>query len=149
MTVKIEKDIEQIRQSAEAMDAAKPERIGSPSIGDCIRQGDVFLVCLPALLDGRPAQSTQLAPGDSQGSRHIMTGECVVVEVADKNKLREAIKKATGAAVPVELIGPMVQCKGESTLTHPQHGHKILPEGTTWAVTYQRAYGEEVRRVLD
>lgn len=145
----VSEQIAAIAKSAESMDAAKPARIGSPSVGDVVRQGDLYLVCLETLPPGTKSQR-QLAPGNSQGSRHVAEGECVVYSPREPQAVAMIIGRAVnGADVPVELVGPMVECVGETTITHPEHGHRILPAGTAWAVVYQRAFAEEVRRALD
>lgn len=148
MATSVAKQIAAIAKSAETMDAAKPARIGSPSIGDVVRQGDLYLVCLESLPPGVKHQR-QLAPGTSQGSRHVAEGECAVYLPKEPVVVARIIAKAAGADVPVELIGPMVECLGETTITHPEHGHRILPAGTAWAVVYQRAFAEEIRRAQD
>jgi len=133
-------DIETIKKSAESseMFGGKVERIGSPSIGDVVRQGDLYLVCIERLL-GTETKQRQLAPGTTQGSRHVITGDCKIVEKYGKGI----------ANVPKELIGPAFTCTSECTIEHPEHGHKILPADTAWAVVYQRAYADEIRRVQD
>lgn len=144
----VAKQIEEIRQSAETMDAAKTETIGTASVGDVVRQGDLYLVCI-ADAETNPTKDRQLAPGTTQGSRHIVKGRCVV-GIPDREAVASAVNAACrGAAIPTELVGPVIHCKGAVTITHPEHGHKVLPAGSTWATVYQRAYGEEIRRVQD
>ena len=148
-TANIERQIAAVKKSAEKMHAAKPERIGSPSAGDVVRQGDLYLVCIESLPSGNRAPR-QLALGDTQGSRHCAEGECVVYAPKSPAAVSKLIGVACrGAEVPEQLIGPLVECVGETTITHPEHGHRILPAGTTWAVVFQRAYADEVRRVQD
>lgn len=133
-------DINRIKKSAESceMFGGRVERIGSPSTGDVVRQGDLYLVCIDEAV-GTETNKRQLAPGTTQGSRHVISGDCVVVAKHGK---------AIGD-VPEELIGPSFLCKSDCTVEHPEHGHKILPSGTSWAVVYQRAYADEIRRVQD
>ena len=118
------------------MDAATTERIGSPSLGDVVRQGDLYLVCVESLPDGRPWKGRQLAPGTTQGSRHVAEGECRIVDGNDTD-------------APRELLGPSFECLGDVEVSHPEHGNKILPEGTCWSVVHQRTWADEVRRVQD
>lgn len=142
------------RSAREVMETIRPqdtERIGSPSQGDAVRQGDVYLVCLgddfKAPEGYTEIEERQLAPGETQGSRHILDGD---VTVWAQNPVRSLpnvpnkIKELHDA-----LIGPSFRCNTDSTVTHPEHGDKILPAGTSWGVTYRRVYGEEVRRDLD
>lgn len=146
----VAKQIAAVRRSAETMHAKEKEVIGTASIGDVVRQGDLYLVCIDGEITGKPAKNKQLAPGTTQGSRHVANGDCRVIEPGNQSLLREVIHKASnGADIPVELLGPVVECKGATVIEHPEHGHKELPAGSTWAVAYQRAYAEEVRRVQD
>lgn len=149
MATAVEKQIAEIAKSAESMDAAAPAKIGSPSVGDVVRQGDLYLVCLESLPEG-VKHKRQLAPGNSQGSRHIAEGKCSVYWPKSPVAVALLIARASNIdAPPTELIGPMVECIGETTIAHPEHGHRILPEGTSWAIVYQRAFAEEIRRAQD
>lgn len=140
----VAQQISHIRRSAENIDAAETEAIGTASVGDVVRQGDLYLVCLEELPDGKPIDGRQLAPGTTQGSRHVLAGECRIV-TADQAEVADRI----GHDVQPELVGPVFRCDAECTVTHPEHGDKVLPQGTAWAVVYQRAYADEVRRVQD
>jgi hypothetical protein len=107
--------------------------------GDCWRQGDVYIT----LLDGVPAgcereknPDMQLAPGTTQGSRHCL----------------DSLK---GVAVyrlpsPGMLDGPVIECRHERTITHPEHGDVVLPPGV-YGITYQRNLDQDARerRVAD
>jgi hypothetical protein len=126
----------------EAMVASETETVGSPSLGDVIRQGDLYLECISALPTGKSLSVRQLAPGNTQGSRHVLEGDCEVVEVKQHTT-------ASGHEVHSALIGPAFICKGACEVTHPEHGNKVLPENTIWQVVYQQAFADEVRRVAD
>lgn len=149
MAVSVARQIAAVKKSAEKMDSAKTERIETASAGDVVRQGDIYLVCLEMAPPGTPAKSQQLAPGETQGSRHIATGDCRIVNanrVTVANTINRLVK---GAAIPEQLVGPVIECRGDTTITHPEHGHRILPAGSVWASVYQRAHAEEIRRVQD
>lgn len=139
MQTTFEKDLVDLRSSVESMDAAKTERIGSPSLGDVVRQGDLYLVCIEDLPKGKTVTNRQLAPGTSQGSRHIIS-DVSQVEMVEVTQFRE---------IPQELVGPAFKCKTAAEITHPEHGNKILPTDTSWQVIYQLAHADEVRRVKD
>ena len=64
----------EMREDLESFDASKPERIGSPSLGDVVRQGDLYLVAIEALPKGTATRERQLVPGTTQGSRHVVEG---------------------------------------------------------------------------
>lgn len=142
----VEEAIKAVKQSAESMHAAKTQRIGSPSLGDAVRQGDLYLVCVSKLPDAKETTERKLAPGETQGSRHVLQGDCVIVTGVNLTSYPndQAVSKIHQA-----LAGPAFYCKGDVTVTHPEHGDQILPEGTTWQVIYQQVWAEEVRRVRD
>ena len=143
------RQIAAIQKSAEKMHAAETQRIETASVGDVVRQGDLYLVCLESLPPGQK-MARQLAPGNTQGSRHVAEGQCAVYQPSEPAAVAKLIGTVCrGSEVPHQLIGPLVKCHGETTITHPEHGHRILPAGTVWATVYQRAYAEEVRRVQD
>lgn len=150
MAVDVKKQIAAVKRSAEKMNAAAPAKVGTASIGDVVRQGDLYLVCIEELpADGKRAQR-QLAPGNTQGSRHVAEGECAVYQPKSPSAVARLIATiCRGAEVPEQLIGPLVECVGDTTITHPEHGHRTLPAGSVWAVVFQRAYAEEIRRVQD
>lgn len=122
----------------------KPEKIGSPSLGDVVRQGDVYIMSIPNLPTGQVSENRQLAEGDTQGSRHILTGKVNIVD-----KVTSIVKNHDGVAINAALVGPAFECVSDVTETHPEHAHKVLPAGTCWQVVYQVAFAEEIRRVRD
>lgn len=107
------------------------------SVGDHVRQGDLYIWALEEIPSGAVpmgAVHLQLAPGTSQGSRH-------------------ALDSADGVSMfslrtPNALQGPMFMLDQPRTITHPEHGHITLPPGC-YGVTYQRAYADELRAVRD
>ncbi|MGH7179703.1 MAG: hypothetical protein ACREJC_20170 [Tepidisphaeraceae bacterium] len=145
----VTQQIDEVRSSAEAMHAAEKETIGTASLGDVVRQGDLYLVCLDDDPKGEETTERQLAPGSTQGSRHVATGRCTII-IADRVEVADAINRLIkGAGILPELVGPVVRCLGDVTITHPEHGDKVLPAKSVWTVVYQRHYADEVRRVLD
>ena len=130
-----------MRQSAQdrIVSVSDTQLIGSPSVGDVVRQGDVYLECLD---DGYEGQTEildrQLAPGTTQGSRHILEGDCTIWKA---NPIQES-------TVSGFLVGPSFRCDSDVEVTHPEHGNKILPDGTAWGALYQRV-GAVERRVRD
>lgn len=110
--------------------------------GEVIRQGDIYvqkLEKLPANL-GEVSQDAQLAIGQTQGSRHI---------ISPMPKGLTIYAPAKGAN---PLMGPVVDSPVGFTITHPEHGHFKLEAGL-YQITYQRDYSkeraEELRRVQD
>lgn len=104
-------------------------------IGTAVQQGDIYLHRLPAeaavgkLLSKGQAQ---VALGSNMGARHVAEGEIEVFE---------AVALPPGVAAPPnvadrEIMGPVIKAKKPFRLTHPEHAHHELPEGT-YGVTYQ------------
>lgn len=136
--------VNEIRESAmqRTVDVSKPERVGALSPGDVVRQGDLYLIKLEDDYRGeiKDAQTErQLAPGTTQGARHILEGDVTIWKTFPQSL----------SGIPVELQGPSFHCNGECSVTHPEHGNKILPAGSSWTTTYQRVHAEEVRRTQD
>jgi hypothetical protein len=145
----IQHEIAAVKKSAAKREKSVAEVIGTASVGDVVRQGDLYLACLARVPVGDRAKTNQLAPGETQGQQHVAIGECVVYQ-ADAGEVAAAINRAVnGASVPSELIGPVIHCIGSTTITHPEHGWKVLPAESVWAVVYQRQFAEEIRRVQD
>lgn len=126
---------EKIKETAESIKSDEPQRFSEAANHlDFRRQGDIYIY----FIDNIPKQFTkcefeaQLAPGTTKGSRHILSDEV-------------AMFKNPNADV---LTGPAFTNKSEVTIEHPEHGDVILPPGN-YMVTYQRAFAEELRRVLD
>ena len=149
--------VNRIQKSAEKIISDQTQKVGTVSVGDAIRQGDIYPVCIGSLpKSAKRANIYQLAPGNSQGSRHILDTEACEVYTADPEEVISLIKKAMNNQgkyldqLRSQLIGPLfVFRKEEQELTHPQHGNFVLPEGEVFATVYQRAWAEEVRRQLD
>lgn len=133
-----EKNLQDLRDSVESLDAAATETIGSPSLGDVVRQGDLYLVCIDKLPSGKKIEDRQLAEGNTQGSRHVVQGD---VSIVTPDSAHPGIDRV--------LCGPAFHCNEAAEVTHPEHGNKVLPKDTTWRVTFQRAHAEEMRRVQD
>lgn len=130
-------NLSELRDSVEGLHAAKTDRIGAPSFGDVVRQGDIYLTCLEKMPEGTLTKERQLAPGNTQGSRHIVNGDV------------EMVKDVRFRSMNAVLVGPAFRCKSDVEVTHPEHGNKILPEGTIWQVTYQLHHADEIKRVQD
>lgn len=109
------------------------------SIGDGVWQGDVGLELVAAVPDGctlarRPSErDRQLAPGTTQGSRHL---------IRDLSTVR--FYRRTDAANP--LLGPCFVCKEETVVEHPVHGAVTIAKGHTVQVRYQREWDQEQRQ---
>ena len=132
------KVLERIQNDHENIKNDEPQRFPeAATVGDSVRQGDVYITLLESVPRGAKAIQKpllQLAPGTTQGSRHCL-------DSLDGVTLYE-IAEAT------VLDGPVLEATEEKTVTHPEHGDWILPPGC-YSITYQRAYADELRRVAD
>lgn len=129
--------VEKVRTSADSLKNTDIRTPGSMSPGDFGRQGDLYFTALDrvpkgAKLDEKP--SLQLAPGETQGSRHCLDSlEGVkVYRVPSANAIQ----------------GPVLDLTEARTVEHPEHAHVRLEPGV-YAVTHQRSYAEELRAVRD
>lgn len=138
--VTIERAMTDVNQAAESIRRADPQRFpDAASPGDALRQGDLLVTLLDGVPKGvRKADKPrlQLAEGSTQGSRHCLDSleGVTVYELKDRG--------------PYD--GPVLDLTTERTITHPEHGHMVLPPGC-YAVTYQRTVDSEQReqRVRD
>lgn len=140
----VDQAISEMASHSETIDASALQVISDCSLGDNIRQGDIFLTCIESLPKGKPSQVRQLAPGTTQGSRHILFGEVQIVEH------EQPVLNGKGEAINSVLVGPAfkVLCD-KGGVEHPEHGDFQLPKGSCWQATYQQAYADEVRRIQD
>jgi hypothetical protein len=139
-TMTAEKALKKISAQAEKIKNDQTQRFPEAATpGDSWRQGDVYIT----LLAGRPidavaekATGTQLAPGTTQGSRHCLDSLVGVKFYRLPN--------------PGMLDGPIIECRTERTITHPEHGDVVVGPGV-YAISYQRSIvaEERQRRVED
>jgi hypothetical protein len=136
-TLTAEKEFTRIQRHAENIRNDEPHAVETASAGDMWAQGDIGLVCLASVPKGATLvanPSAKLAPGTTQGSRHILS---------DMTSVRlHRLKDAT------PLDGPVIDAPRGCTVTHPEHGDVSLPPGV-YGVIYQRAFADELRRVQD
>lgn len=137
-TMTAEKSLRQVQSTTEAIRNDEPQRFPeAASVGDVARQGDLYIELLASVPSGAVREknpSAQLAPGTTQGSRHILDSLAGV--------------KAYRLGSPTVLDGPILDLSKERTITHPEHGWLILPAGI-YSVTYQRSFSLELARVAD
>lgn len=133
-----EKSFANVQTSAESIRNDEPQRFPeAASIGDVWRQGDLYIELIAGVPSGATLEkkpSSQLAPGTTQGSRHIL----------------DSLKgvKMYRLPSPTVLDGPILDLSKERTVTHPEHGDVLLPPGC-YSITYQRAFADELRRAAD
>jgi hypothetical protein len=125
-------------ETAEKIKNNAPQRFPeAASAGDVWRQGDIYIEKLDAVPKSFAKVKKpllQLAPGTTQGSRHLLDSLSGVT-----------VYEKSNATV---LEGPALDCTQERTITHPEHGWVMLPPGV-YGISYQRAYAMELRRQAD
>jgi hypothetical protein len=129
--------IGRIGETADMVKSDKAHVIPFMDVGDELRQGDIYVTrieSVPELAVKVETPSGQLAPGTNQGSRHCL-------------RSLSGVKLYT-LAEPRPLDGPIIEARKPFWVDHPEHGNRRLPAGV-YAVTYQRAFAEELRRVQD
>jgi hypothetical protein len=133
----IENVMDQIGEAAEKIKSDGERVIEVMDVGDEVRQGDLYITMIAGLPKGatpvkRP--QSQLAPGTTQGSRHTLRS----LDGVTIHELKNA----------GPLDGPILVCENGCAIDHPEHGNRVFPAGV-YAITYQRAYADEIRRVED
>ncbi len=105
------------------------------AIDQAVRQGDIYITRIASVpKDARVINDRQLAPGTSQGSRHVVSGAVTVVARINEQS---------------PLQGPFLKSSTDFIVEHPEHGHIQLPAGD-YSCTYQRDFGsEELARIRD
>jgi len=134
-----------------AQTQSSPEVRRVESADTCVRQGDVYLrpyrgepltyhyargeISVERDTATEEIQDRQLAPGTTQGSRHIVEGG--------------GVRLFRHPRQDHPLIGPVLVVTSRCTVTHPEHAHISLPPGE-WQVTYQDdLMQQEIARVRD
>ena len=131
----IKEVIEQVEESAQN-NIEDIRFIKKISVGQVVRQGDVYIHCVENNHPmGHPCLN-QLAEGTSKGSRHIAERPATTY---------------TGIQGPSWAgrcpLGPVIVSEDRFTITHPEHAHISLPAGT-YQTTHQMD-PRTLRRVED
>jgi hypothetical protein len=141
MTQTLNEELNLMRQGAEQLKSDAHADVAL-AIGDNLRQGDLYVVRVDQMPDGKPRTNRQLAIGSTQGSRHILDGK--VKSLIDPD-FAGAARSLTRLDRRIELrpyqIGPAFEVsRGKAvTITHPEHGDRTLTEPGCYQVVYQRA----------
>jgi hypothetical protein len=125
-----------VQEAANKHATPKVRVVEKIEIDQAVRQGDIYLTRIASIpKDVRTIQDRQLAPGTTQGSRHVVAGDGVTISA----RLNESNP----------LQGPYLKADKAFTVEHPEHGHICLPAGD-YSATYQRDFSaEELARVRD
>jgi hypothetical protein len=174
-----------LSQIAEAVEAVKNDGLQifseAASVGDSLRQGDVVLQFIgsdpveipPHIYQKLDTPVLQLAPGNTKGSRHILssaegvemwepvpTDEACAKYVYEKHGKKfpsgtarwnlDFSEERGALETAMAMAGPFFRLSQPTVLTHPEHGDWQLPCGT-YRVIFQRTLDEQerIQRVLD
>lgn len=125
-----------VQEAASTKADAKVRVVSAIEVDQAVRQGDIYITRIASIPSGvRSIEDRQLAPGTSQGSRHIIVGDGLALSARlnDSNPLQ----------------GPYIKAEKSFTVEHPEHGHINMPAGD-YSCTYQRDFSaEELARVRD
>lgn len=137
-TITTEKAIAQIREAARHMPEVRI--LSEMKVGDVARQGDIYVERI-ASIEGKGAavKSRQLAPGTTKGSRHIVDESPAVTLWNGKTDL---------AGKAEFQRGPVIEAKGDFSITHPEHAWLKFVVGKTvklFQVWFQADYVRKER----
>lgn len=145
-SVSLVSSVSTLRDSLESIKNTDPHDMSNMEAGDEFRQGDLRFIRLSDKqfkslgLHHSRITGTQLAEGDTQGSRHCLDARDDKITLWE---LREGNR----------LDGPIIEAKRTFSILHPEHGHMInIPEGK-YACIFQRRQlfnqPEEIQRQVD
>ena len=135
---KIKNDGEHVIQVMSPGDMWCQGDVGIIFLGECGNHEDVDFGKLELLKDDDPRRIAQLAPGETQGSRHCIDAECM-----------KSVKMYVKTNSFSELDGPRLVCPEGLRVNHPEHGDVTMPPGK-YAVVYQQVWDSmRARRALD
>jgi hypothetical protein len=137
------KTLESLNRDAESIRNTSPQSVQTMEVGDEWRQGDCRIIRLSdsfcrehgGMLQEVKRPDEQLAPGNTQGSRHCLAR----MEGVKFYRLKDA----------TPLDGPVIETPVENSVTHPEHGHVINMPAGCYAFPGQRAFADELRRAED
>ena len=126
--------LKRIQEDKEAIISDREQMFPEAAVdGDYFRQGDLYIWKRDKMpKDLSESKERQLAPGSTKGARHIAEGDVAIFTTKGGDALQ----------------GPWLKVESKCTVTHPEHGNVVLPNGN-YEITYQRAFAEELKRVLD
>ncbi len=139
--LQVESALDELKKDAEKDSNTGPVDLSAMVPSDEFHQGDVRIICLDKKLfdELRLTEITdfngQVAPGSSQGSRHI------IPELSNV----KAYRMRDGN----ELDGPIIEASMPISVTHPEHGDCVNMPAGFYAFPGQRSYAEVLRRAAD
>ena len=137
----IQEVIDHAKALRETVSPGQPAVINeAAAAGDRVWQGDLAITVVVRRPNGfgrveNPTErDCQLAPGTTQGSRHMLRDPSTVEFWRPENADVES------------LTGPYLKCLRETVIDHPVHGAVTIAAGHGVQISYQREWDAEQRR---
>lgn len=126
-----EQAISIVNDQAQSLLLPETRFVESLNLEQYVRQGDIYLIKINELPDGcKPIANRQLAPGTTQGSRHIAGDQSTVYSHPRQGEIEVVRKDIDGATVVgARCIGPVIVQESFDSVEHPQHAHMSMPPG--------------------
>lgn len=147
----IQEVVEQVHQEAASKNVHEVREVKAMKPGQFVRQGDIYLVCVPSTHPkGDARKDRQLAPGSSKGSRHVAEEGMELFQgcKAPAGYLERINGGRNAERVESLLVGPRIKTKKRSVISHPEHAHVSLPGDCDVQVMFQ-LNPRTMRRVED
>lgn len=136
MSTTITEEIIEVQDFATTGAIKDTRTVETIEVGQHVRQGDIYVERTARLSGkGSPTTERKLAPGETQGSRHMIVGDVDVYARSEQG------------IVEGKLLGPEIDAKDSVRIAHPEHADIELPAGT-YQVFYQQDPASK-QRVID
>lgn len=130
----------QVAEATESTELQDTRFLDTIEVGEFARQGDLYIERIKTMPKGcKLTTDKQLAPGTTQGSRHVVEGAEVMRHPQQGQIERRGAKHY--------CYGPVIEAKDYATVTHPEHAHISIPAGI-YQISYQ-VDTQQMRRVAD
>lgn len=111
-------EISEIRDFAVNQAVKDTRVVDNILVGQHVRQGDIYVERVASLSgSGTVTEDRKLAPGTTQGARHLVVGDVVIYANAGTK------------IVDKKLYGPEIDAKSAVRIAHPEHADIELPAG--------------------
>jgi hypothetical protein len=142
---------EAVRESVENIRDPKAVRVvKTASVGDVMRQGDVYFVKVSDKPGDWPASAK--ARTNREVSKHHFVEGVELRDVDTQETIAAAAKANPELKLDTVLCGPWFSVEAPEApaeVKHDVHAHIRCEEPGTWLSYYQREHAEEVRRTMD
>ena len=106
--------IEKLAEEGKAKNVKESRLVLRHTVGKVIRQGDIYVHMVKADHPvGEQVNEKQLVNGTSLGARHILQGDTIIYETADRPSWLDSKM----------FLGKAFDTTGRAVITHPEHAH--------------------------